>query len=160
MGSPFVYDKAKYHLESVEEFGLEEEQSCVHIALYLQWIMDKELYSEEFSEQTDEFRQFRNTPVTALEIAYEGWDGCLIDDMLNEEGNAFSAIYFEQQYYEDVGAVAEGLPSVYHLEFRQDNYLKLQPLIDKAYAEWKLKQAVDATPTAPASQPKPWWKLW
>ena len=51
---PVVYDKAKYHLESVENDGLDEVQAYVHTAFYLRWILENKFFSEEFYEDTKE----------------------------------------------------------------------------------------------------------
>jgi hypothetical protein len=135
-----VYDKAKYHLESVENDGLDEVQAYVHTAFYLRWILEHKLFSQEFFEESkEEIEKFQNRELTALQI-YQNWDGCLIDDMLSDEGNAFSQFYFDfekGQYIHDYGILADDLWSIFSLRFNDENYSKIEPLIDRAYQSWK-----------------------
>ena len=95
MSSPVVYDKAKYHLESVEQYGLDEEQAYVHTAFFLGWLIEHDMMSEEFLEESAaQISDFKARKITPIQI-YEWWDGCLIDDMLSDEGNAFAQSYFD-----------------------------------------------------------------
>ena len=158
--SPIVYDKAKYHMESVEQEGLDEDQTFVHTAFYLRWILEHKLYSEEFKEDAKEqISLFESGKFSALKM-YQYWDGCLIDDMLSEEGNAFTQHYFDFEngrYLQDYEAVTKDLPSMFKVEFNDDNYLILKPRIEEAYATWK---SLARDTGAPSNASKPWWKVW
>ena len=44
---PVVYDKAKYHDDTVAEFGLTHEHSAIHILFFLGWLMDNDLMSDD-----------------------------------------------------------------------------------------------------------------
>jgi hypothetical protein len=48
MNNTIVYDKAKYHDETVMEYGLSIEQASVHTAFFLGWLIENNLYSHEF----------------------------------------------------------------------------------------------------------------
>jgi hypothetical protein len=95
MPSPVVYDKAKYHYGGDYPPGLPDEQAFVHTGLSLGWIIDRGLYSSEFADYAGEqVAAFRARERTGPQV-YEWCDGALIDDMLSEEGNAFSQAYFD-----------------------------------------------------------------
>ena len=47
----FVFDKAKYHFESIEEAGLDEEQAYVHNGMFFAWIIKNDLYSDFFKRR-------------------------------------------------------------------------------------------------------------
>ena len=138
---PVVYDKAKYHLDSVMELGLPEEQAAVHTAFFLGWLMDNELCSDEFVKdslvQIEEYRQRKRT---ALEI-YARWDYCLVDDMLSDEGNAFAQSYFDfrkGRYIEEYRALlARHEPSPLHVPYTWENQKKISHQISKRYGQWK-----------------------
>lgn len=143
MSSPFVYDKAKYHTDGDYPADLPPGQALVHTAMYLGWIVDNELYSEEFADEPDDAEriaefQRRETKPTAL---YSAWDGCLVSDMLNDKGNAFSRYYFDfdkGRYlsdYEELLAI--DLPSLYHVSETWENYDKLTARISERYTQWK-----------------------
>ena len=66
---PVVYDKAKYHLDSIKEFGLAEEQSAVHTAFFLGWLMDNDLCSAEFIDDSrEDIAAYKRRETTALEV--------------------------------------------------------------------------------------------
>ena len=141
MADPYVYDKAKYHYGGEYPDDLPIEQAFVHTGLYLGWIVDRDLYSEDFAETSkDLIRRFKSREITGPEI-YEWWDGCLIDDMLSEEGNSFSSYYFDFERGKFLGdyeeLLAADLPSMYHVENSWQNYERLRTRIDERYAVWK-----------------------
>jgi hypothetical protein len=144
MNEPHVYDKAKYHSDGDYPEDLPEEQAFVHTAMYLGWIIDNDLYSDEFAEEEEIIAQFRQRQTRATAV-YKWWDGCLVDDMLSDEGNAFSHFYFDfdkGQYLADYEELlASGLPSLYHVSDTWENYEKMAARIDKRYADWKQRQS-------------------
>lgn len=90
MTSPHVYDKAKYHAETVEAHGLPEEHASNHTVFFLRWLIERDLMAKSFDEQTKcDLEQYRKGKRSIHEL-YNWWDCCLIDDMLSEEGNAFA----------------------------------------------------------------------
>ena len=141
MDKPIVYDKAKYHFESVEQAGLDLEQAYVHTAMFLGWLLDNDLMSDEFAEETEaSVRHFKAREKTPVEV-YEEWDGCLIDDMLSDEGNAFASAYFDFQRgkyladYEEL--LRRGLSTEFSVSFTWDNYAKIAARIQARYEEWR-----------------------
>ena len=142
---PVVYDKAKYHFGGDYPKDLPIEQAYVHTGLYLGWIIDLDLYSEEFREETgDLIPRFKAREVTGPEV-YESWDGCLIDDMLSDEGNAFSQDYFDFErgkFLTDYEELLRGeLPSLYHVANTWNNYDRLRERLNQRYAQWQRKRA-------------------
>lgn len=139
--SPYVHDKAKYHYDGEYPEDLPIEQAFVHTGLYLGWLVERGLVSADFIESGEDWiGRFKAREVTGPEL-YELWDGALGDDMLNEEGNAFSRYYFDFEKgrflrdYEEL--LAAGLPSIYHVENSWENYERLRARIDERYAAWK-----------------------
>ena len=143
MGEPIVYDKAKYHHDSVRKARLPIKQSEVHTAFFLGWIIDNDLYSKMFAEGPREqelIRQYKARKIAALAV-YEWWDTCLIDDMLSSEGNAFAQAYFDFErgkYLSDYQEVLVGdLPSLFHVKYNWENYETIRSRIDDRYDSWK-----------------------
>lgn len=139
-GNPHVYDKAKYHHESIEEFGLPDEHASNHTVPILRWLIENQLMSEFFlTECADELSRFRKGRMSIHEL-YGRWDRCLISDMLSEQGNAFAMHYFDFEkgaYLKDYCATLQGtLPSEFHVAYSDENYRRLKPLMDAAYAHW------------------------
>lgn len=153
MDSPIVYDKAKYHFESIEQSHLPEIHAYIHTGMYLGWLIDNDMLDKEFIEDFGEdIQRFKNREITASQL-YALWDGALIDDMLNEEGNHFSKDYFDfetGQYIHDyIASVAEGLPTEFHVKDNWENYEIVKSFVSRRYSEWKKPKAT-----------KSWWQIW
>ncbi|WP_155591068.1 hypothetical protein [Lysinibacillus cavernae] len=135
-----VYDKAKYQIEGDFPDGIAFEQAYVHTGMFLGWIVDHQLYSEEFEEDAlDEIEKFKTRHVTGPQL-YQAWDGVLADDMLNDEGNAFAQSYFDFEqglFLQDYDNVLSGYDSFYHVEDTWENYFKIKEKMDQRFQEWK-----------------------
>ncbi len=147
-----VYDKAKYHLETIEEAGLPESHASNHIVPMLRWLIDNNLMGEFFlSEGREPLARYRAGEISIHEL-FEWWDTCLIGDMLSERGNAFAMAYFDYdkgKYIHDYSSTLQGdLPSEFHIPYSEAGYAKLRDVIDSRYAQW----------SSPKS--KPWWQFW
>ncbi len=95
MFQTIIYDKAKYHYEGDFPQELPMEQAFVHTGMFLGWIIDNNLFSDEFLEETEEeINKFKLRKMTGTQV-YMFWDGVLSDDMLNDEGNQFAIDYFD-----------------------------------------------------------------
>ena len=141
MKDPVVYDKAKWHYSGDYPKDLPDDQAFVHTGMYLGWIIERNLYSEDFERETGPLiTQFKSRQVTGSKI-YEWWDGCLIEDMLNDVGNSFSQSYFDfkrGQFLADYEELLAGdLPSLYYVPDTWENYEKLRARIDERYDRWK-----------------------
>ena len=141
MSSPHVYDKAKYHSETIEQHGLSEEHAANHTVVFLRWLIERRMMSEFFEQEAEGIlRQFRAGEVSIHQV-YGWWDCCLIDDMLSAEGNAFAMHYFDFErgrYIHDYIATLQGrLLSEFHIDYTEDNYQKMRQIIDRQYDEWK-----------------------
>jgi hypothetical protein len=145
MDRPVVYDKGKYHDETVQGFALPEEQASVHTAFFLGWLMERDLIDDEFAEDFGEpIASYLNRTITAV-AAYEAWDRCLLSDMLSDEGNAFAQAYFDfenGQYLADYGELlVKELPSEFHVKYSWENQQLMNSRIDARYAAWKKSSA-------------------
>lgn len=72
-------------------------------------------------------------------------DGKLVDDMINEEANAFTAEYYDienGQYlddYEDL--LGEDVQDLYHVADTWENFDRLAPAIAQRFATWQATQS-------------------
>ena len=141
MSSPHVYDKAKYHYETIEKFGLAERYAANHTVFFLRWLIERNMMSDLFTQESgDMLRKFRAGEATIHQV-YEWWDCCLVDEMLSEEGNAFAMHYFNfdrGSYLNDYASTLQrGLPTQFHVDYTEDSYQKIRQVIDRRYNEWK-----------------------
>ena len=147
-----VYDKAKYHYGGQFPPNQTIEQALVHTGMYLGWIIDTGLYSEEFAEDQETISAFKARKMTGAQV-YQKHNGCFTDNMLNDEGNLFSQFYFDIESgryladYEDT--LCQDLPSLYRVKDTWENYRRIKAVIDAKFLGWKKK-----------SKPNPWifWK--
>jgi len=96
MAEPFVYDKADWHY-GADNFSsdLDESHGFTHTGMFLGWILDHDLYDTEWfgPEMQSYVAAFKNRELTGPKF-FEACDGVLLDNMLNDEGNAFAHHYF------------------------------------------------------------------
>ncbi|CJB03041.1 Uncharacterised protein [Streptococcus pneumoniae] len=108
--------------------------------MFLGWIIDNHLFSDEFLEETEEeINKFKLRKMTGTQV-YMFWDGVLSDDMLNDEGNQFAIDYFDFEkglYLDDYDDVFLECDTLYQVQDTWGNYFKLKEVIDTRYKEWK-----------------------
>jgi hypothetical protein len=141
MGSPRVYDKAKYHDGTIDKHGLSEDHAANHTVVFLRWLIERRLMSEFFEQEAAEnLATFRAGRATIHEV-YDWWDRCLVDDMLSEEGNAFAMHYFDFEHgryiHDYIATLKRDLPTELHIEFTEANYAAMKLVMDRRYEEWK-----------------------
>jgi hypothetical protein len=144
MAEPHVYDKMKYHLEAVQGYALPDEHAANHTVCFLRWLIENDLMSVFFEEESDPVLAEFRAGKTSIHDVYDFWDGCLVNDMLSDEGNRFALYYFDfahGQYLRDYIALLQGqLPSEYHVTYNERNYQRLKARIDRHYQQWRAGQ--------------------
>jgi len=136
-----VYDKAKFHFETIEKHGLPAIQSYVHTAFFLGWLIDKKLLDDEFEEDSDsDIEAFRERQISAPRL-FQRFDGCLDEEMLSPEGVAFANAYFDferGEYLSDYRKhLTKDLPSEFHVSDTWENYEVASAFISERYSAWK-----------------------
>jgi len=142
MGSPKVYDKAKWHYERDYPDALPESQAFVHIGIFLAWAINHNMYSEEFHNGFCEgIAALHHRQITGAKLLQRA-DGVFADDMMNDEGNAFTRYYFRISdprggYLSDYDGVFSPLyTTLYHVADTWESYEKIKPILDRRYQEW------------------------
>lgn len=139
-----VYDKMKWHVESVEEMGLDESNAAHHIAYFFRWLLDHQMTSDMLRQDfAQELAAYRNGSLSALDFLLI-CDGCLVSDMLSTEANAFAHDYYGPQrsvYLPDFDkCFGNRYANVYQVPWSEDIYREIGAVIDKRLEEWKRKQ--------------------
>lgn len=140
INSSYVFDKAKYHDNSIEELGLDEEQAFVHTGLFFAWLVNNGLMSEFFiSETSAEIEKLKNRKISPSAI-YMNCDGVLIGDMLSDKGFNFAMRYFDFEKgsyvsdYEKAFNVKDD--EFFTVKDTWENYDIIKAKIDAAYEKW------------------------
>ncbi len=147
------YEDVSWH-SGAEDFpkDLPEQAGGTHAGMFLAWALLSGLGNPQFAEDVAALRARSTTPGRFL---YEQQDGKFVDEQLNDEGNAFTAAYFEPEkggYLHDYAEVlSQELETAYHVADTWANFDRLKPMLDRRLGEWRSGKL----------QPKrPWWKLW
>ena len=136
----YVFDKAKFHDNSVEQLGLDEEQSFVHTGLFFAWLVNNGLMSDFFIKETGrEIENLKNRTISPSTI-YMNWDGVLLGEMLSDKGFNFAMSYFDF----DKGVYIKDYEKIFNVTGDRfftvkdtwANYDKIRPTIDEAYRKW------------------------
>ena len=141
--STYVFDKAKYHIETVESDKLSDTQAFVHTAFFIDWCVEKDLISEKFKQQfADQIEKIklRQVPPTKL---YMDMDGVFPGGILNLKGYNFAMQYFHLSNghylkdYEKLKNLTRKNKSFYSIEDTWSYYEIVKELLDKKYSKWK-----------------------
>jgi hypothetical protein len=149
-----VYDKAKWHFGGDFPDDLDDFQGYVHTGMFLGWLIDSDLVSDEFkSDHEEEIGAFEKKELTGSQIFERCCDGVLMLEDINELGNKFALHYFDfskGKYVADYEAtLSNDLPTMYHVADTWGNYRKLKVMLDNRFADWKKQKSK-----------KPFWRLW
>ena len=141
--STYVFDKAKYHIESVESDKLQDSQAFVHTAFFIVWCIEKELINDQFKQQfKNQIEKIKSKQVSPTKL-YQDMDGVFIGGILTLEGYNFAMKYFHLsngQYlkdYEKLNFLTRKNKSIYGVEDNWLNYEIVRELLDKKYSKWK-----------------------
>lgn len=135
-----AYDRADWHYGGDYPADLPTENGGTHIGMFLAWAINSNLESELHREESQEsLKAVRNKEMTGREFLEKECDEKFWEDDLNEEGNSFAKFYYESDIYisDYDSALAEGLPTLYHVENSWENYQKIAPLISARFLKWK-----------------------
>lgn len=137
-----VYDKAKWHFGGDFPEDLDDFQGYVHTGMFLGWLIDNNLVSDEFkNDHAGEIEKFKQLKLTGSQIFERCCDGVLMVEDISELGNRFALPYFDfdtGQFLDDYEkTLSENLPSLYYVADIWDNYLKLKQVLDKRFLDWK-----------------------
>jgi hypothetical protein len=138
-------DRADWHYGGEFPEGLPQENGGTHIGMYLTWIIDSDLYSEELLEEyEDEIKKVKNREITGRDFLFDICDEKLLSFDLNDIGYEFSKIYFNEDEEEGYGnyindydiTLGEDYESLYEIPNTWDNYDRIKEVITKRFKKW------------------------
>ena len=145
-----VFDKAKWHFNGDFPVELNEYQAYVHTGLYLTWIIGNNLTSEQLREEfSEEIEKVKRRETTGSRFYSDYLDGVFTSEELSSTGINFTLDYFDFEkgsYLQDYEtALANELPTLYHVEDKWSNYELIGKIIDSRYSEWSRKRKNNIT---------------
>jgi hypothetical protein len=140
------YDDASWHY-GAENFPKELPQSAgaIHTGMFVAWAMLSGFAGEQHIDESQELiKRLEGRTITPAEFFLEACDGKFTDEDMNEEGNAFTAAYFDFETgsylgdYEEV--LAAEVPTLYDVPDTWESYDRLKPVLDRRLSEWRARQ--------------------
>ena len=138
-----AYDRADWHYSGDFPDDLPPEAGGTHIGMYVGWVILRGLEGESCREESPEaLKAVRERRMTGRDFLMRECDEKFTEDVVNEEGRAFTEAYFLKEgpggYLSDYEeALGDDLPSLYHVADTWENFDKFAPIIDWRFAEWK-----------------------
>jgi hypothetical protein len=149
MANSVIYDDAGYH-QGAPAFltkRLNPQNGGTHIGIYLAWIIANKLESFQLRQTVaTQVEEVRNKQMTGREFLFAHCDGRLTSDALNKEAQAFTKIYYEEQYlhdYEDVLVVKAS--GTYTVADSWANFERLAEVMDQRLREYRRTQPAEAS---------------
>ena len=150
------YDDASWHFASTPE-GADDERwkvAAAHIGAYMKccllrgWAGEIHTTDETSAEAV---AAVRSGAMSGTEFCITYCDCKFTDEDLTEEGNAFTAYYYEGAYLDDAEQVIDGQL----LASSEESYdgERLQTIFDQRYSEWV------STGRPAKKTKKAWWKF-
>ena len=146
-----VYDRAYWHFGGEYPEDLPLVNGGTHIGMFLAWAINNDLEGEVHKLASQEsLSAVRNKQMTGRDFLIKECSEKFWEEDLSDKGNAFALDYYEADtYFSDYkAALAEDIPSLYHVEDTWENYQILAPVISRRYIQWQRKQS------------KKWWQFW
>jgi len=134
-----IYDKAKYHFEGDFPPELPKEQAYVHGGMFLGWLSENALLSNEFCEDfKDERERFRQGELRCGSF-FHLIGGVLADDMLAPDVIPFVKFYYgeKKRYYADYCSLFHEYPTIYHVDDNPQNFRRLSDRLNERFEGWK-----------------------
>ncbi|MDM1407611.1 hypothetical protein [Myroides sp. DF42-4-2] len=149
------YDDASWHYEGDFPADLPPEHGATHIGMLLTWCIQNDFFAQELSEElADEVQAVKNRSLTGTSFLLTHCDGKLMEEDLNEKGNAFIRDYYDdetvfatkfQDYFSDYAQVFDisineeylDHNQLYRVENTWSNYDLLFPIIQERFAQWQ-----------------------
>ncbi len=139
------YDDAAWHYGGEFPKDLPQEAGATHTGMFLAWGLLSGLAGTlHLEDSSDCLGTLRARSVTPGAFFMRFCDGKFTDEDLSDDGNLFTAEYFDFQtgrYLSDYcDAVGIHIDRIYYAADSWENFDRLKPVLDKRYAEWKRKQ--------------------
>lgn len=140
-----AFDRMDWHYGGDYPEGLPNENGGTHIGFYLAWLIQNDLIGEfHLEESIDELTAVRERKMDGRTFLIAMCDEKFTDEDVNDEGLEFTEFYYqaeENDFFDDYERIlAQGLPTVYHVENTWENYDKIAPVMTAAFHNWKNEQ--------------------
>ncbi len=138
------YDKTAYHEEAVAKLKLPAEHAENQTLFFLRWLIENNLMREWYMKAAADTLEECRTGKATIRDVYHQMASAIVSDMLTPEGEEFVKNYYfvakvrAVGYPRDFATVLQGnLPSSYHVQYNEENYRLIKPILDQRFHDWK-----------------------
>ena len=140
------YDDASWHTGGNFPADLPASAAGTHTGMFVAWAFLAGFAGTiPANNAREQIHRLQSRSVTPGAFFLEACGGKLLDEDLNEEGNAFARAYFdfaEGQYLSDYDAtLGADLSDIYRVADSWENFDRLKPVLDARLREWRAKTA-------------------
>ena len=139
-----AYDKASYHEEAVAKLKLPPEHAENQTLFFLRWLIENNLMRGWYMKAAADTLEECRTGKATIRDVYHQMASAIMSDMLTPEGEEFVKYYYYVAkvravgYPRDYATVLQGnLPSSYHVQYTEENYQRIKPVLDRRFQDWK-----------------------
>lgn len=141
-----IVDCLDWHYRGYYPVNLDKKNAGTHIGMYLAWIINSNLGSEELINLSNEdIQRIKNKNMTGREFLIENCNGILNDKFIHKQAKEFSLGYYlssREDYCQYLGDYLDTFKrsqkgSLYELEDSWENYEKIARIITSRYNSWK-----------------------
>jgi hypothetical protein len=129
---PTKYDDVDYHVGPAEDAGQPRENAFTHIGLYLAWLIRHDLHDPRWFPP-EHIDAVKSGEMTGSDLA-DDTDSKLLSDLMTAEGAGFSNARY-RAYLSELSALFSEEPD-YGVADDDAAYEKVEPLLDRLYADW------------------------
>ncbi len=143
-------DRIDWHSGGDFPENLPEEAGGTHIGMYLTWIIDNDLVSEELKKECQEMIiSVKRRELDGRSFLIEQCDTKFWTSDLNIEGVEFTNYYYSKAYMKDYEELlGANFNSLYEVPNSWESYELISLRIDSRFKNWKVKKA------------KKFWQFW
>lgn len=136
------YDDASWHSNGDFPADLPAEAGATHIGMFFAWLMLNGMGENAVNGGLDqEIQMLTDRTQTPGQFLLICADGKFVDDLLNQEANAFTIDYYNfdsGNFLDDYDAtLADDLSSLYYVKDTWQNFDLLAPVLQKRLLEWR-----------------------
>lgn len=144
-GMNLKYDDASWHSDGDFPDDLPAEAGATHIGMFFAWLMLNGMGGNAMTGGLgEEIQLLAERAQTPGQFFLNCADGKFVDDLLNQEANAFTIDYYDfdnGNFLDDYEAtVADDLSSLYYVKDTWQNFDLLAPVLQKRLLEWRSQQ--------------------
>ncbi len=141
----FIFDKAKFHINTVKKLKLDHIQAYVHTGYYISWLLANNLIKNDLvdiEKYKSDLEANKQSPIQY----YLDFDGVFSGEDLTNNAYMFSREYFdieEGQYLSDyITTLLTVEQDIYECEISWENLEKISVVLNKKFDEWKNKMSL------------------